>query len=70
MNKLELQVRDMTCGNCVKHVSEALERQPGVERALVDLDSGRAVVSGNADPDRLIAALEEEGYPAELLGRG
>lgn len=69
MSKVELQVRDMTCANCVKHVSQALESQPGVERALVDLDTGRAVVTGDADPDRLIAALEEEGYPAELLGR-
>lgn len=69
MSKTELQVREMTCGNCVKHVSEALESQPGVERALVDLGSGRAVVEGDADPDRLIAALEEEGYPAELLSR-
>lgn len=69
MQTIELQVRDMTCANCVKHVSEALENQPGVERALVDLESGRAVVSGDADPSALIAALEEEGYPAELLSR-
>ena len=69
MSKIELSVRDMTCGNCVRHVSEALEKQAGVERALVDLESGRAVVSGDADPERLIAALHEEGYPAELVGR-
>ncbi|SDT25093.1 Copper chaperone CopZ [Halopseudomonas xinjiangensis] len=69
MSKIELSVSEMTCGNCVRHVSEALEKQPGVERALVDLDSGRAVVSGDSDPERLIAALQEEGYPAELVGR-
>ena len=38
-----------------------------VERALVDLETGRALVTGDADPDRLIAALDEAGYPAEQV---
>ena len=67
MSTIELKVRDMTCAKCVNHVSEALEREPGVERALVDLETGRAMVSGDADPDRLIAVLDEAGYPAERL---
>lgn len=67
MSTIELQVRDMTCANCVRHVSEALEQQPGVERALVDLETGRAMVTGDADPDRLIAVLDEAGYPAERV---
>lgn len=67
MSTIELKVRDMTCANCVRHVSEALEQEPGVERALVDLETGRAMVTGDADPDRLIAVLDEAGYPAERV---
>jgi len=57
----------MTCENCVRHVRQALESVPGVERALVELDAGRAVVEGTPDPQDLVAAVEEEGYAAELV---
>ncbi len=37
----ELTVRGMTCGNCARHVHEALTEIPGV-RATVDLDTATA----------------------------
>jgi len=57
----------MTCESGVRHVRQALESVPGVERALVELDAGRAVVEGTPDPQDLVAAVEEEGYAAELV---
>ncbi len=64
---LELDVRGMTCGNCVRHVTEALEGVPGVVSAEVVLDPGAAKVTvkaGKADMAALVAAVKEAGYEA------
>jgi len=69
MSKIELQVSNMSCGNCVKHVTHALQEINGVQKVEVDLAKGLAVVEGDlpADLSPLIAALEEEGYPAKVI---
>lgn len=60
-----LSVTGMTCQNCVKHVTHALQGVPGVERVTVDLASGTAKVEGNPDVAALVSAVEEEGYEAK-----
>lgn len=60
-----LSVSGMTCQNCVKHVTHALEAVPGVQGVAVDLASGTAKVEGTPDVQALIAAVEEEGYEAK-----
>jgi|CXWL01.1.fsa_nt_gi copper chaperone CopZ len=69
MNTIDLQVDGMTCGACVKHVTQALQSLPGVNAAVVDLAAGRASVSADATQSgaRLVAALEAAGYPARLV---
>lgn len=66
MSTIELNVQDMTCASCVKHVTEALQPLPGVDSVEVDLASGRVRVTGNAESAALLAALDEAGYGAEL----
>ena len=66
MSTIELNVQDMTCASCVKHVTEALQPLPGVDSVEVDLASGRVRVTGNAESAALLAALDEAGYSAEL----
>lgn len=61
---MELKVDGMTCQHCVKAVKSALESVRGVTAAEVDLERGRATVTGEADVDALIAAVREEGYEA------
>lgn len=58
----------MTCGNCVRHAREALAAVPGVTDAEVTLEPGRAVVTHGDETtlDSLIAAVEEEGYDAQV----
>lgn len=46
MNTIDLQVEGMSCGSCVKHVTQALQPLPGVSGVAVDLPSGRVKVSG------------------------
>jgi copper chaperone CopZ len=55
----------MTCDHCVASVRNAIEELPGVQKALVDLDAGSAVVEGEQlDPAAIAAAVAEEGYEA------
>lgn len=61
----KLKIDGMSCQHCVKAVEEALAEVPGVEQVKsVSLDQGEAEVTGNADTDALVAAVEEEGYEA------
>lgn len=59
-----ISVTGMTCQNCVRHVSRALEALPGVQAADVDLSAGSAQLETEREVPRaeLAAALEEAGY--------
>ncbi|HEY5596275.1 MAG TPA: heavy metal translocating P-type ATPase [Candidatus Bipolaricaulota bacterium] len=66
-----LRVRGMTCQNCVKHVTKALQAVPGVRSAAVSLDKGQAVVEVESDKTsagQLAAAVAKAGYEAEEEG--
>lgn len=60
-----LAVTGMTCNGCVNSVTRALRQQPGVEEVQVDLESGRAFVTGSAlQLAGLVGAVERLGYTA------
>ena len=62
-----LKVSGMSCGHCVKSVTEALAGVVGAEKVVeVSLERGEAVVDGTADPAALVAALGEGGYEARV----
>lgn len=65
MNTIDLQVEGMSCGSCVKHVTQALQSLPGVGGVEVDLASGRVRVSGELAPggDSLMTALTVQATP-------
>ena len=68
MSTIDLQVDGMSCGSCVKHVTQALQPLPGVRGVEVDLPSGRVRVSGELAQGSapLLMALTDAGYPAQL----
>jgi len=59
-------VTGMTCGHCVKAVTEEVAALPGVTGVDVDLESGRVTVTADADADpdaaAMTAAVDEAGY--------
>lgn len=59
-----INVTGMTCGNCVRHVTDALLDIAGVESAEVDLASASAKIRANRTipRDELARALDEAGY--------
>jgi P-type Cu+ transporter len=61
-----LSIRGMDCAGCVRKVTVALKNIEGVADAKVSLASRRAVVSGRARPDALIAGLRDAGYEASI----
>lgn len=60
---IDLGVGGMTCGDCVVHVTDALESVPGVERATVDLATRSAVVTARPDvgSEALATAVRASG---------
>jgi len=66
---IEIRIEGMTCAHCVGAVTRALRNVPGVDNAEVSLERRQAVVSGEADPAALIAAIAEEGYTASPISR-
>ena len=63
-------VEDMTCGNCVRHVGEAItDLVPGAKH---DIDLAGKKVTVTFDPqaitsDAIAQALDEAGYPARAI---
>lgn len=70
MQTIELNVQGMTCGSCVKHVNAALSQLAGVSSVDVDLSNGRVRVTGSADTEAMISALDSAGYCAQPVTTG
>lgn len=66
-----LAVEGMTCAGCVRGVENALTAVPGVTSANVNLATEKAVVTGTASIDDLIAAVGTKGKtaPGVVWGR-
>lgn len=63
METTTYQVTGMTCGHCVKAVSEEVGQVPGVSDVSVDLESGAVTVTGDGFTDAdIAAAVDEAGY--------
>ncbi len=68
---IDLGVGGMTCDDCVRTVTGALEAVPGVKAAEVSLAkrSARVAVAPTVDRDRLTAAVRARGYHAFVRSR-
>ena len=65
----ELAIEGMTCGNCARHVTEALQGVPGVQSAQVNLEAQAATVRWSpgapADIEALVKAVTEAGFEGQ-----
>jgi Cu+-exporting ATPase len=66
--RTELAVLGMTCSNCARHVTDALQQVPGVSYAVVSLEGNRASVRWNRESEArvepLVEAVRKAGYEA------
>lgn len=66
---LDLAISGMTCTSCAGRVEKALQSVPGVTAATVNLatEQARIIFTGDAaTPHRLIAAVAQVGYRAQI----
>lgn len=64
--KAILKIEGMTCDHCVMHVTDALQKVEGVEKAKVSLKKNEAAVkfSEPATMDEMREAVAQAGYKA------
>ena len=62
--KKTISIEGMTCGNCVRHVTEALNELEGVTSVNVDLAGKKADIDAaeSVSDDKLKEAVTEAGY--------
>lgn len=58
-------VQRMKCGGCIAKATAALASLPGYVSAEFDLKKATAVVRGAVDPQAVVSALTQAGYPAQ-----
>jgi copper chaperone len=67
METIVLKVKGMSCGGCVKSVTNVLEALPGVAKAAVSLANGEASVSfdaAEASREQMVMAIDDAGFEA------
>ena len=65
---MKFAVQNMTCNHCVRTITRALQAIDSGAKVVVDLPGGTVTVEGALDPERAIAAMQAEGYPAREVG--
>ena len=62
--KKTLGIEGMTCGNCVRHVTRALECLPGASDVSVSLEdkSAQVTVPEDVTDEQITAAVADAGY--------
>ncbi|WP_337047068.1 copper-exporting P-type ATPase CopA [Serratia liquefaciens] len=66
-DSVQLLLSGMSCASCVSKVQNALQSVSGVDQARVNLAERSALITGSADPQALVAAVEKAGYGAEMI---
>ena len=61
---IELTLPTMTCGHCVKTVTQTVQRIDPAARLEIELPQHRVRIDSVLAADRFKKALEEEGYAA------
>jgi copper chaperone len=61
----EFQVPAMSCGHCVKAVTQAVQSVDDQAKVQVDLAQHLVTVETSQERHAIVAALAEAGYPAQ-----
>ena len=64
ISETRFSVKGMKCGGCVTKATEAVSKLPGYQACEFDLKAASGVVKGNVDPQAVVKALTQAGYPA------
>ena len=59
-------VQGMTCGHCVRAVTNAIKGEDPSAEVQVDLGKGEVTVQSQLAADHIIGLIVEEGYSAKV----
>ncbi|ROM77805.1 copper resistance protein CopZ [Pseudomonas brassicacearum] len=59
-------VQGMSCGHCVKAITQALQSKDPAAEVQVDLSAKTVQVQSSLDADAVVEAIKEEGYEVSL----
>ncbi|SEN82705.1 copper chaperone [Loktanella fryxellensis] len=60
---MQIHIDNMTCGHCVKSVTEAIHAVDPLAQVEIDLTDKRVAVTSAAAASAITAALDDAGYP-------
>ncbi|MFB8829736.1 heavy-metal-associated domain-containing protein [Azotobacter sp. CWF10] len=58
----KFQVKGMSCGHCVRAVTQAVQALDAAAEVQVDLPSGEVKVVSQLPAEQVMEAIREEGY--------
>ncbi|CAI8816954.1 MULTISPECIES: heavy-metal-associated domain-containing protein [Pseudomonas] len=61
-------VQGMSCGHCVKAITNAVQAKDPAASVRVDLAAKEVGVESSLSPEQVIEIISEEGYPVKLAG--
>jgi copper chaperone len=62
---MEFDIPAISCGHCVKAVTEAVKQVDPAAQVSVDLESKKVTVQTTRERDAVAAALADAGYPVQ-----
>lgn len=66
IRETRFDVKGVKCGGCVAKATAALSSLPGYQACAFDIPNATAVVKGDIDPEAVVKALTQVGYPAQV----
>lgn len=60
-------VQNMSCGHCVKAITNAVQARDPAASMRVDLAAKEVGIESQLDAAQIIEAISEEGYPVKLV---
>lgn len=64
MTETQFYISGLKCDGCIASSRAKLEKVTGYESSAFDLKAGEMKVTGDVDPQAVIAAMKEAGYGA------
>lgn len=64
---LKFAVKDMSCNHCVASITKAVTAIDPGATVQADLDNRQVTVTGTANADAIVAALDDIGFAAQPI---
>ncbi len=64
---MTFHIENMTCGSCVKHITQAIATVDPDAKVTADLATHTVAVTTSAPQEKIEQALADDGYPARAV---